>query len=482
MKPRVLLVNAPTIHTKFIGADNYFPIGLLYLASVIRNNNMEASVLDINNHFFKKNLNEDLLSEYLNANFYNYVGDYNPDIIGIGCTFSGAFNSLKIIAKGIKDRFSGVPIVIGGIHPTLFAKEILGKYNFVDYVVIGEGEDTFLELVNSIATNVGNKALASLDGIAFRDNGQIKLNPKKKFKSNLDELPFVDYSIIDVNEYSNDTSNWYSPKKMRVGQPFSIISSRSCPNRCNFCSMWLVHGPKFRFRSAANVLDEIESLYKNYNVRYFQFMDDNMTFDKKRTLEICQGIRSRKMDIQFDIPNGLAINKLDQEIIDAMVEAGMVYASLAIESGSDYIRNKIMKKGLEKKKIYEVVEACAKHSKLFIRGFFIIGMPEDTHETLQDTYEMIENLPFDKISVNFVAPYPGTELFSYCVQNNLLKYKQLDYTDIEVFQDRDTYPHFKPFNLTTDDLVVFRQKCFDYMARKRIGLGLPENYPIRFKE
>ncbi len=482
MRPRVLLINTPTIKTKPVGTDNYFPIGLLYLASVIKNNKMDVNVLDINNYFFNKDLNEDLLNEYLKTNFYKYLREYRPDIIGIGCTFSGAFKSLKIIAKSIKKILPGVPIIIGGIHPTLFAKEILERYKFVDYVVIGEGEGTFLELVKSITTNADNKLLASLDGIAFRDNEYIRLNPKKKFKNNLDELPFVDYSIININEYRNDTSGWYSPKKIRVGQPFSIISSRSCPNRCNFCSMKLVHGSKIRFRSAANVLDEMESLYNNYNVRYFQFMDDNMTFDKKRTLEICQGIRKRKMDIHFDTPNGLAINKLDQEIIDAMVEAGLVYASLGIESGSGYLRNKIMRKGLITKKIYDVVEACARHRSLFIKGFFIIGMPQETLETLQETYEMIRKLPFDKINVNFVAPYPGTELFSYCAQHNMLKYKQLDYVDIEVFQDSDTYPHFKPHNLTMDDLVIFRQKCFDCMAKKRRNSGLPENYPLRFKE
>jgi len=454
-------------------------MGLLYLASVIQNNKIDVNILDINNYFFKKDVNETLLYEYVESKLLKYALDYKPDIVGIGCTFSGAFKSLKIIAESIKELFPRVPIVIGGIHPTLFAKEILEKYKFIDYVVIGEGEATFLELVKNITTNTSNQLLVSLDGIAFRDGAHIRLNPKVRFENNLDALPSINYSLINIDEYKNDTSGWYSHKKIQVGQPFTIISSRSCPNRCTFCSMWLVHGPKFRFRSADNVLDEMEHLYNKYNIRYFQFMDDNITFDKKRILEICNGIRKRNMNIQFDTPNGLAINKLDQEIIDAMVDAGLVYVSLGIESGSEYIRNKIMRKGLLTKKIYEVVGACTKYKHLFIKGFFIIGMPQETHETLRETYEMIKNLPFDKINVNFIALYPGTELFDYCISHNLFNYGHKDYVDIEVFQDSDDRPHFKPYELTMEELISFRQNCFDYMKEKRKSSGVPENFPLR---
>ena len=480
MKPQIMLINSPTTRTRSVGTDNYFPMGLLYLASIIKKHKMDVKILDINNYFYMKDINEPILNEYMENVFSKLLLDYKPDIVGIGCTFSGAFKNLKIIAQKTKEIFPKVPIIIGGIHPTIFAKEILKKYNFIDYVIIGEGENTFLELIKYLTGN--SEPSVFTDGIAFREKNEIKLIPKMKFEDNLDELPFIDYSLIDINEYKMDTSSWYSPKKLKVGQPFSIISSRSCPNRCTFCSMRLVHGPKFRFRSSENVLDEMESLYNNYNVRYFQFMDDNITFDKNRILEICHGIKKRNMNIQFDTPNGMAINRLDKEIIQAMFEAGMICTSLGIESGSEYIRNKIMKKGLNNEKIYEIVNECAKYKHLFIKGFFIIGMPEETHETLQETYEMIKKLPFDKISVNFVSPYPGTELFNCCIENNLLFYKTEEYVDIEIFQDSDASPHFKPYNLTKDDLIKFREKCFDYMREKRAASHLPSNYPLRYNE
>src|SRR4030067_1899927 len=137
-KPRVLLINAPTFKVQSVGTDNYFPIGLLYLATVLKNNNIDVAILDINNYYYLKDVNEDILSEYLEDSFCKYLRNYRPDIIGIGCIFSGAFRGLKMIAKRIKEVFPKIPVVIGGIHPTIFAQESLKKYSFIDYVIIGE--------------------------------------------------------------------------------------------------------------------------------------------------------------------------------------------------------------------------------------------------------------------------------------------------------------------------------------------------------
>ena len=306
-----------------------------------------------------------------------------------------------------------------------------------------------------------------IDGIAFRQDGKIIVSPKTKYEDDLDLLPMVDYSILDLEEYKMDTSEWYSPKKIKVGQAFPIISSRSCPQRCNFCNMWLVHGPKIRFRSPDNVLDEMEYVYDIYDVRYFQFMDDNLTFDKKRILEICDGILKRNMNIQFDTPNGVSIKKLDQEIIGALVAAGMVRISLAIESGSEYIRNKVIGKGLTDKKIYEVVNECSKHPCLWTKGFFVIGMPQETQETLEETYKMITELPLNTFGIFFATPYKGTQLFDYCVQHKLISSNIEKYMTTDDLQLGAVVPHFKPHEVTKGDLLSFQKKCYTYLERRR---------------
>jgi len=477
--PKVLLINSPTIKNQFVGSDNYFPLGLMYLASSLKKNNIEVKILDVNNLYFEKDVTSNIVSDYANGELIKSIKDFKPDIVGIGCIFSGAFSSLKIIAKSVKNNFPGTPIVIGGIHATIFSKEILKKYNFIDFVIVGEGEESFLSLVNSISR--GGTNVAAIDGLAYRVDAEVILNPKTKFIADPDILPFPDYNAINIQEYNMDTSGWYSPKGLKIGQPYNVITSRSCPQRCSFCSMWLVHGLKTRVRSAENVLDEIEFLYKEYDVRYFEFMDDNMTFEKQRTLDICRGILKRKLDIQFATPNGVAMNRLDKEIVDALVEAGMIWISVAPESGSEFIRNKCMGKGLSNEKIYEIVNACAAHKKLFIKGFFIIGMPQETHQTLEDTYKMIKELPLDKFALNFATAYPGTRLFDYCIQNGLIKYQLEDYMDIEDLQFRSNKPHFKPHNLELDDLIVFQNKGYAYMEELRSKSKVPGNYPLRYE-
>ncbi|MDD5015775.1 MAG: radical SAM protein [Atribacterota bacterium] len=479
MKTKVFLINSPTITNQFVGSDNYFPLGLMYLSSVFKKNNIETRILDVNNYYFAKDVTSQAVEDYANNDLINFVNNFKPDIIGIGCIFSGAFTSLKIMAMVIKKAFPNIPIVIGGIHATIFSKEILKKYSFVDFVIVGEGEESFLELVKCISQ--GGKGVASIDGLAYRDNQEVKLNPKTKFISDPDNLPFPDYTAVDIAEYNMDTSGWYSPKKLKIGQPYNVITSRSCPQHCTFCSMWLVHGLKTRVRSAENVLDEIEFLYNEHGVRYFEFMDDNMTFDKQRTLDICRGILKRKLDIQFGTPNGVAMNRLDKEIIEAMVEAGMIWISVAPESGSEYIRNKCMRKGLSDGKIYEIINACATYEKLFIKGFFIIGMPQETHETLEETYKMIKELPLDKYQLSFATAYPGTELFDYCIKNKLIEYRLEDYMDIEDLQFRSNKPHFKPHNLELEDLIEFQIKGYGYMDELRAKSKVPMNYPLRYK-
>lgn len=480
-KTKIFLINPPTMSSQFMASDTYLPTGLLYLATVLKNNNFNIKIVDVNNHFYKKQLGKDILENYVKQKLLPQIKEYAPKIVGIGCLFSGVFGSLILIAREVKKHFPDLRIVIRGIHPTIFARRVLQKYNFIDYVIIGEGEFSFLQLCKMIEVDE-HQNISKIDGVAFRENGSICINDKTNFISRLDDLPFVDYSLIDLQEYNLDMRSWYNPKKLDINQSFPIITSRSCPQKCNFCSMRFVHGPKIRLRSADNVLDEIDLLYNQYNARYFHFMDDNMTFDKQRTIEICNGIVKRNLNIHFDAPNGFAINKLDEEVVDALVEAGMVRISLAVESGSEFIRNKVIGKGLSAKKIFEVFDTCARHKNLFIVSFFIIGMPEETVDTLDETYQLIMKLPLDSIGVFYATPYPGTRLFDYCVGNGLISGETGNYLDCEQFYHITNKPHFKPHDLTIDQLVDFKRKCEEYMQKNRAASRFPACYPLRFEE
>lgn len=485
MKTKVLLINSLTTGVDFYNTDHLYqlPLGLLYLGSVLEKNDIEVKVLDYSNLYctsvIKDGPKEESLEEYFEKELPQRLAGFTPDIIGIGCIFSGAFQALKIIAQQIKKLFPNSPIVIGGIHATIFASKILETCSYIDYIIIGEGEESFLELVRALLNN-DSASLQAIDGIAYRYAGAIVNKPKTKFITDLDSLPMVNVELLDLKNYHFDSSRWYSPKGIKVGFPFSILSSRSCPCRCSFCSMWFVHGPKIRFRSAQNTVDEIQYLYDNYNGTYFSFFDDNLAYDRQRILDICNEIIKRGLNIQFDTPNGVAIKSLDQEVIDAMVSAGLVKINLSPESGSSYIRNNVIGKWLKTEKIYEVFESCAKHNNLYIGAYFIIGMPEETEETLQETYEMIVRLPLDRVSLTYATPYPGTKLYNYCVKHNLLEYdheSDFDYKREYMFT---TEPYFEPHKVKKEDLIAFSAKCKEVIKERRKGLAHPENYPIRY--
>ena len=411
---RILLINPHT--PEFVkNKDKSIPIGLLYLASVLEKYKHQVQLIDVNNDLLDLSHKKEKAdpAEYLSQEFIKRINLFKPGFVGIGCLFSGRFKNALLISRIIKKYYPNTPIVLGGIHPSIFPKEILNDYSYIDYILIGEGEYSFLDLVE-------NKDIEKIDGIAFRKNGKIVVNEKKFFIENLDELPFPAYNLLNLKNYYFDTTKWHNPKKLAINVPLPIISSRACPYRCTFCSMYIIHGRKFRPRSAENVVDEIEYLYNNYDQRYFSFMDDNLTLDKKRILKICEEIIKRKLNIQFDTPNGVRINTLDKQVMDALVKAGLIRICVAPESGSDFIRNQVIHKGLSTKEIYDFFAFVNDYKNLYVKAFFIIGFPEETKETLNETYEMIKRLPVHQISIFNVIPFPGTALFEQCKKENLI--------------------------------------------------------------
>ena len=446
--------------------DRSIPSGLLYLASFLEKNNYNVKFIDVNNILLKTKFKDELSSKdnYL-SKFIEEIDSFKPDLIGMGCLFSGRFKPALRLSQIIKKKYSNVPIVFGGIHPTIFPKEILEDCSSIDYIILGEGEHSFLELIKAHFSD--KEKLKNIDGLAFRNKKQIIVNPKMKFIENLDDLPYPAYHLLNLKEYYFNTSDWYNPKKLPINVSLPIISSRSCPNQCTFCSMFLVHGKKFRLRSPKNVVDEIEYLYRKYNHRYFSFMDDNFTFSRKRAIEIAKEIIKRKLNIQFDTPNGTSIKTLDKELIGFLIKAGLIRLCVAPESGSEFIRNKAIKKGLSTAAIYRFINFIKDYPQVHVKAFFVIGYPEETKETLEETYQMIKKIkPFIKqVSVFNVVPFPGTPLFEYCQKKDLinLSLDELCKSNILSNYNKSDHVFIKPYQLEIKDLIKFRKKVYNLM-------------------
>ena len=466
---KTLLINckAPDFLDLGIG-PNCIPPSLLYVAAALQRIGVEVNILDLNTINRHEKHNKPIAVP--ESAIFDRIIDFQPSLVGIGCLFSGQFPQVMSYSKKIKEEFQDIPIVIGGIHPTIYPTEILSNCPSIDYVILGEGTESTVKLVDALRKKDFAR-LRDIDGLAFRQDASVIVNPKTSFVDNLDEVPFPAYELIDFRDYYQDTTDWHNPKHLAINVPIPIIATRGCPRGCNFCSMFLVMGRRWRCRSPQNVVEEIEYLYTKYNHSYFSIMDDNFTLKKSYVLQVCDLIIKKNLNIQFDTPNGIATYSLDEEVIDALVSAGLVRVSLAIESGSDYIRNKVIGKRLSREKIYEIVKITKKYKELYVRAFFIMGMPEETRETLMETYGMIEEIDIDRPMVHNIIPFPGTKLFRQVVRDGLFV-GDIDVENIWKFDkfyfNENKQFFLKPYDLELEELQEFREK-FDNLIENLIA-------------
>jgi radical SAM superfamily enzyme YgiQ (UPF0313 family) len=450
--------------------EDFLPsAALLYLAAVLRNMNHEPILLDFN---CAKTHRQADPCEYCKNKIIETIRDEMPGLVGINCLFSGLFPTVLDISQSIKAIFPKVPIAIGGIHPTTYTKEILSNVKEIDFIVNGEGEKQIVALSDLIENNDVYK-LSEIQSFAYRNSsGEVVVNDRSGFIDDLDELPMPAWDLIDFKDYEMDLSHYYNPKGLKMKNHIPIFTSRACPYACTFCDMYIVMGRKLRQRSPSRVVDELEYLNREKGMGYFSFMDDNFTAQKEHVLEICDEILKRKLNIQFDTPNGLNVNSLTEEIVAAMVKAGLVSTSLAIEHGNDYIRNTVIKKKLPRKKIYEVAALFKKYNVL-IGSFFIVGFPEETPETMADQYIMMSELQLDRMGTMILIPFPGTEIFKQAVRDKLFV-KDVDIDNLWKSPMSHAQNDFilKPYNMTIEELREFRSRLGELQYkffRKRLG-------------
>jgi anaerobic magnesium-protoporphyrin IX monomethyl ester cyclase len=445
----VLLINPPM--PDFIPNREYIiPPSLVYLAHHLRTTlTAEVAICDFNTKGAE---------EYLayNCKYYDYVGITN--------LFSGHFPFCMEIAQKIKSINKDVKIVVGGIHPTMFYEDIIRNCDYIDYAIMGEGEFSFRELI------CGKKT----DGICYREDGEVVTKPKTSFIEdvNIVSPPILGYDLINFNNYKIDRSSWYNPKgfDLKNTTEAPIITSRSCPNRCNFCSTSFVMGPRLRLRDPYLVVNELEWFNKEHGIEVFAMLDDNTTLVKSHVKGICQEIIKRKLNISWRTSSGIMLKTLTPDIMDLMVESGWYATLLSIESGNDYIRNKIMGKKLPRDVLLSVVNYLHdRHPHVLLRGVFIMGMAEETNESLQDTMDMVCGLPIHAATVNNIMPYIGTRVFNQALKDNLflekVDLKNLWKEDKMHFNSNKKF-YIKPYNMELSELIDWRNK-FDDTIRSR---------------
>ncbi|HEC64288.1 MAG TPA: radical SAM protein, partial [bacterium] len=269
------------------------------------------------------------------------------------------------------------------------AKEIK-EHKEIDYCIRGEGENNLPELIHSIESG-NEESIERIKGVCYKGEEEISCNPLELI-TELDSIPFPNYDKFELNRYSSFPKHLY------------ILTSRGCPFNCIYCSIGFIMGRKFRARSPKNVVDEIEHMSTKYGTSFFEFRDDNFAFDVKRAKQICERIISKDLNIKWCAD--IRVDRIDEELVGLMKESGCIRLDIGIEStNNEILRN--LRRDMTREQIERGISLIKKH-KIPIKGYFIIGFPEETCKDAISSLEFAIRKDLDEVSFYMLIPYPGT--------------------------------------------------------------------------
>jgi len=416
---RVLLLNPPYLAPKHAGPGISFPMGLAYLATALRQAGIDVAVLDAATESPAIEIEKDLIRFGLDAKeLHKLITKLKPDVVGIGCFFSSRFPAVLEAAKVIKNVDSHIVTVTGGIHPSLMPRSVC-SHPQIDFVVVGEGERIIVDLIESVS---GKRSFDEVEGLAFKRDGGVTVNSRNSYIEDLDSVGFPAWDLFDMERYLTINEGRWG---LGRGRYAPVVTSRSCPYRCTFCSIHSVMGLKYRAHSPRYVVEMIETLVNGYDVEEISFEDDNLTYDKDRFEDICRGIVERKLKIRWNTPNGVHVGSLDRTSLEWAKRSGCDSLNLAVESGDDFIRNRVIKKGLKSEKIYEIANACREEG-VKANAYFVIGMPGETDDSIKKTQKYIRDLKFNNLSIFIATPLPGTKLYDECIAKGYIDEDSFD--------------------------------------------------------
>jgi radical SAM superfamily enzyme YgiQ (UPF0313 family) len=410
------------------------PLGLGYIAAALEGEGHDVIFSDYT------------LSPVSSEEFKKQVENLKPDLIAISMMVR-ALPQVRTLIQLVKE-VSNIPVVIGGPQPTIVPEFTL-RYTGSDFAVLGEGEKTIIELARAV--NSGKNSFQDIKGLAFSQRDKkIVVNPGREFTPDLDSISLPAWKYISPAKYNLQPA--LTPVKERPIAP--LITTRGCPYKCNFCGGPLMWKRSFRMRSAKNIVDEIELLMNEYGVRQIFLSDDNFTLQKSHAVSMCKEILSRRIKISWACPNGIRVDKVDDELLGYMREAGCYLVGFGIESGSQAILDRAQKQ-LNLSRVAEVVKMAKKHG-IMTYGFFIIGLLGETKKTIRETIDFAKNLPLDRAWFNVLIPYPGTEVFELYSQGK--PYDEIDWSNLDATTGMITEGiHYN--GLSGEDLVYWQRRA-----------------------
>ncbi|MBR9678268.1 MAG: radical SAM protein [Nanoarchaeota archaeon] len=391
---KVLFANPPWSRSqKHIASSIKFsfpPLGLLQLGSYAQAQGLEVKVVD--NIGFGSNIKE----------FIRKVEGFGPDLVCLTTSTTTFENALKTV-QAIKASSSGIKTVLGGPHVSVLPDEALIKG--VDFVVRGEGEKTFEELVKSLKAG---KGFGKVKGLSFKQGKKVIHNRSRVLIKNIDELPFADRELVPIKKY-------VSPPGLALNDlATNMIASRGCPFRCSFCSN-TVFGKTFRPNSAERMVKEVGYL-KNLGFKEVFFNDDVFTLNKKRVFDFCNGLEKDGLDVLWSCST--RADCLDREMIRKMKKSGCHTIGFGVESSDQKFIDQ-MNKDIKLKTIEKAIRLC-KEEGLNVKAYYLIGYSNDVESNaFRDLKHAIKH-GVDYVKFALMTPYPGTQVYTDWKKNGLL--------------------------------------------------------------
>ncbi len=414
---RILLIDPP-------GFQKGLNVGLAYLAGSLKKNNLHnVDVLDLNNVF------SDVPSEKL----IQLLKKRNYDLVGYSIK-TPTYNASVELSRLTKEHFPKVVHIAGGPHLTLNFNEFLDENDQFDYVVVGEGENSFIELCKMLDSG----KTYEIEGVVGSAN--VHNFAKNGFINNLDELPYPDLEVFRGYDFTNFE--------------YPLVTSRGCPYKCTYCSVGLISGKKMRFRNITHVVEELRWAKEKLNIRRFNIIDDNFTLDVKRAKHFCDMLVSGKLGLEWACGNGIRADRVDVELAEKMKKAGCQLVCVGVENADPRVFNAI-KKGESLEDIKRGI-GILKDAGIEVVGFFIIGLPGDCRKSSEMALEFIRESRLDSARFGILLPYPKTEVYDWLVEKGtFLK----DYKEGIHFSD-NLSPVFETTAFPAREMVETYEKLF----------------------
>lgn len=399
------------------------PLGPCYVAALLERRGLYCEVLDC--------IAEDITARAQAPGIWRFgmtaerfraaIRASDCQVFGLSMIYSSDLDNLYECARIIREEKPGAIIVAGGIHATIYTERFLvdsvlpGGTRTIDFVVRGEGEYRLADLVADLIEGVVD---TEADGLAGWIGGRLRINPQRTVIDDLDALPLPAYGKVVLERYfAHNVPFSPFPRGKRVMQ---VYTSRGCPVGCTFCAS-TNFSKSYRARSVDNVMREIDFYVAEYGIDEIQFADDNLTFDRERSFALFRELAKRKLP--WCTPNGIMVNTLTEDLLDAMIASGLYQITLSLDSGSAETLRTSHRKPVNLDRVPRLMQYLEGRGVL-MHGTLVVGMPGETREQIETGFRYVEALPFHSINVFIAQAIPGSELFEKAVDEGIMTYRE----------------------------------------------------------